>query len=153
MDSTALPSTTPSISYHTYTAGKNANCVSTRDFRSLLQHCALGERRPIDDIACLDGMILNSNLIVSAWHTTEGSRKLIGIARAVTDFHYACYLSDLAVDNAFQNQGIGKRLMQRLTQAVASTCKIILIAAPAANDYYAPLGFEHNERCWVLNLD
>ena len=153
MDSTAQLRTTPPIDYHTYVAGKNANCVSTSDFRSLLQHCALGARRPIDDITCLDGMIRNSNLIVSAWDTRKMDRRLIAIARAITDFHYACYLSDLAVDSTYQKQGVGKTLIKRLTQAVEPTCKIILIAAPAANDYYAPLGFERNERCWVLNRD
>ncbi len=56
-------------------------------------------------------MIKNSNLIVSAWD----SEKLIGIARSMTDFHYACYLSDLAVDKNYQSQSIGKQL-QIITQ-------------------------------------
>ena len=29
-------------------------------------------------------------------------------------------------------------------------CKIILIAAPAANEYYEHLGFTNNPRCWML---
>jgi len=43
-------------------------------------------------------MIKNSNLVVSAW---DGDN-LVGIARSMTDFHYACYLSDLAVDKKYQ---------------------------------------------------
>jgi len=92
------------------------------------------------------GMVSHSNLIVSAWDESL----LVGIARSVTDFHYACYLSDLAVHLDYQKSGIGKRL-QALTQAqLGPHCKLILIAAPAANSYYRQLGYEHNDRCWVL---
>ncbi|VAW53806.1 Acetyltransferase, GNAT family [hydrothermal vent metagenome] len=123
--------------------------ITTEQFIQLLQDSTLGERRPIDNFDCMQGMINNSNLIVSAWK----NKKLIGIARSVTDFHYACYLSDLAVDKQVQNMGVGKQL-QRLTQKqLGPECKLILIAAPTANTYYEHLGFNKNERCWVLNRD
>ncbi|GGX66536.1 GNAT family N-acetyltransferase [Saccharospirillum salsuginis] len=121
--------------------------VSTDQFIELLKDSTLGERRPVDNRECMSGMISNSNLIVSAWH--EG--QLVGIARSVTDFHYACYLSDLAVSQNFQKLGIGKQLLS-LTQAqLGPECKLILIAAPAANAYYEHIGFTHNPRCWVLD--
>jgi hypothetical protein len=44
-------------------------------------------------------MIENTNLYVSAWLSND----LIGIARCMTDVHYACYLSDLAVSEKYQN--------------------------------------------------
>ncbi|MFV1871956.1 MAG: GNAT family N-acetyltransferase [Oleiphilus sp.] len=120
--------------------------VSVEQFVGLLNASSLGERRPVDDLQCMQGMLDHANLTVSAW--LEG--KLIGFARSVTDFHYACYLSDLAVDLTIQKQGVGKQL-QRLTQeALGPQCKLILLAAPAANAYYAPLGYQHNPRCWVL---
>jgi hypothetical protein len=67
--------------------------VSTDQFIELLSESTLGERRPIDDRECMEGMVKNSNLMVTAWH----DETLVGIARSMTDFHYACYLSDLAV--------------------------------------------------------
>lgn len=70
----------------------------------LLRESTLGERRPIEDRECMEGMVKNSSLMVTAWHGEE----LIGIARSVTDFHYACYLSDLAVHRKYQKAGIGK---------------------------------------------
>ena len=92
------------------------------------------------------GMVANANLTITAWD----GEQLVGIARSMTDFHYACYLSDLAVHAGYQRRGIGKQL-QALTQAqLGPHCKLILIAAPAAHDYYARLGYAHNERCWVL---
>ena len=119
--------------------------VNAWQFQQLLKQCSLGARRPSDDLECLATMLANSNLLVSAW---EGDC-LVGIARSVTDFSYCCYLSDLAVDERYQRQGIGKGLLTATEQALAIGCKLILIAAPTANDYYAPLGFERNERCWI----
>jgi ribosomal protein S18 acetylase RimI-like enzyme len=120
--------------------------ITTDQFVELLRNSTLGERRPVDDRVCMDGMISNSNLTVSAWDNSQ----LVGLSRCMTDFHYACYLSDLAVSKTHQNLGIGKRL-QSITQGqLGPRCKLILIAAPAANAYYEHLGFANNERCWVL---
>ena len=79
--------------------------ISTEHFIDLLTRSTLGERRPLEDKKCIEGMISNSNLIISAWENDN----LIGIARSVTDFHYACYLSDLAVSKSYQKKGIGKQ--------------------------------------------
>jgi ribosomal protein S18 acetylase RimI-like enzyme len=120
--------------------------ISVDQFIELLAHTSLGARRPLNDRNCLQGMIDHANLTVTAWMGDQ----LIGIARSVTDFHFACYLSDLAVHQNFQKQGIGKQL-QRLTQAqLKPTCHLILLAAPQANDYYGAIGYSHNPRCWVL---
>lgn len=120
--------------------------ISSAEFIELLKRSSLGERRPIQDLDCIEGMLAHSNLLVTAW---QGER-LVGVARSLTDFHYACYLSDLAVDQAYQCQGIGKHL-QSLTQAqLGPRAKLILIAAPAAQSYYGHLGYSANPRCWVL---
>ncbi len=123
--------------------------ISAAQFISLLNRCALGERRPIDDETCIQGMLDNSNLVVSAWVGDE----LFGIARCVTDFHYCCYLSDLAVDNDLQNSGIGKTLVQLCQDQLEESCKLILLASPDANDYYPNIGFSNHPRCWVLAGD
>jgi len=94
-------------------------------------------------------MLKNSNLIVSAW---EGST-LVGIARSITDFHYACYLSDLAVLESHQKMGLGKKMQIVTQEQLGPRCKLILIAAPAANEYYEKIGFTNNSRCWVLSRD
>ena len=125
------------------------NPITTDHFVALLKASSLGDRRPIDDWECMEGMILNSNLIVSAWHNDQ----LVGIARSVTDFHYACYLSDLAVSVKYQKSGIGKRLQALTQKQLGPKCKLILIAAPAANQYYEHIGFKHNPRCWVLGRE
>lgn len=123
--------------------------VSTEQFVNLLVSSSLAERRPVDDLNCMEGMLNNSNLMVSAWH---GS-KLVGIARSITDFHYACYLSDLAVDKNYQNNNIGKELQNITQKQLGPKCKLILIAAPDANAYYEHIGFTNNQRCWILNRE
>jgi GNAT superfamily N-acetyltransferase len=123
--------------------------VTTDQFIELLANSTLGERRPIDDRHCMEGMISNSNLTVSAWYDS----KLIGIARSMTDFHYACYLSDLAVSKNHQKSGIGKQLQILTQEQLGPKCKLILIAAPAASQYYEHIGFIHNPRCWVLDRE
>ena len=99
------------------------------------------------DRECLQGMVNNSNLMITAWH----GDKLVGIARSMTDFHYACYLSDLAVDVNYQKSGIGRMLQQLTQEQLAEKCKLILISAPDANSYYEHIGYTNNPRCWVLN--
>jgi ribosomal protein S18 acetylase RimI-like enzyme len=123
--------------------------VSVGQFVELLRESTLGERRPVDDRACLEGMLANANLTVTAW---DGDR-LVGIARSVTDFHFACYLSDLAVHREYQRKGIGKRLQVLTQQQLGPHCSLILLAAPAANEYYGHIGYTNNPRCWVLARD
>ena len=123
--------------------------ISFTEFRDLLTSSTLAERRPIEDSQCIQGMLENSNLVVTAWDRS----KLVGIARSMTDFHYACYLSDLAVDQDYQQRGIGLRLQQLTQEQLQQRCKLILISAPAANDYYPSIGYDSSPRCWVLPRD
>ena len=131
------------IQYQTSTS------ITTEQFIDVLRRSTLGERRPINDYECMEGMVKNSNVLVTAW---DGD-KLVGVARSMTDFHYACYLSDLAVDRDYQRQGIGKQLQILTQQQLGKHCKLILIAAPAANGYYQQLGYTHMPRCWALSRE
>ena len=120
--------------------------ITTDQFIELLENSTLGERRPINDRECMEGMISNSNLTVSAWEFGN----LVGIARSMTDFHYACYLSDLAVSKEYQKCGIGRQLQIVTQRQLGSKCNLILIAAPAANTYYEHIGFSNVPTCWGL---
>jgi predicted N-acetyltransferase YhbS len=121
--------------------------ISTYDFINILNRSTLGERRPVDDLECIESMIKNANIIVTA----VLDDKIVGIARAVTDFSYCCYLSDLAVDTDFQHQGIGKKLIQKVREQLGAKCKVILLSAPAATEYYPKIGFTQHSSAWVLD--
>lgn len=120
--------------------------ITLQQFLDVLKASTLDERRPVHDLECMQGMLDNANLTYSAW--LEG--KLVGIARCMTDFHYCTYLSDLAVDQTLQHSGVGKKLVDLCAKHTPDTCKLILLASPAANSYYPRIGMEHNERCWML---
>ena len=123
--------------------------ISAKQFIDVLNASTLGERRPVDDLECMEGMLKNNNLLITAWDAD----RLVGVSRSVTDFVYCCYLSDLAVDTDYQGQGIGKKLQDLTQQQLGPKCKLILLAAPKANTYYKQIGFTNNPRCWVLNRD
>jgi predicted N-acetyltransferase YhbS len=93
-------------------------------------------------------MLHNANLVVTAWDADL----LVGIARSVSDFSYATYLSDLAVRKSHQRTGIGKELMRR-TQQAAPQASLILLSAPAAVNYYPHVGFTQHPSAWVLKSD
>lgn len=126
----------------TYTDDADLTVESAID---LYNRSTLGERRPVDRPDIFEGMIGNADLTITAW---DGDR-LVGIARTLTDFTYAAYLADLAVDADYQRQGLGKRLINETRARLGAECMIVLLAAPQADKYYEKLGFERNPRAWV----
>ena len=113
---------------------------------NLYRNCSLGERRPITDKSRFQSMLNNANLIITAWD----GQKLVGIARCLTDFVYITYLADLAVDEHYQKQGIGKQLIREIQKNTGENAGIVLIAAPQAVDYYGHIGFTAHTSAWVL---
>jgi predicted N-acetyltransferase YhbS len=122
------------------------NDLPLEEVIALYQNSTLGARRPVGEPERMATMLKNANLVITAWD----ERKLIGISRALSDFSFVTYLSDLAVDQDYQRQGIGKELV-RQTQQAAPVTKIILLAAPAAERYYPHIGFTHHPQAWMLN--
>ena len=86
--------------------------ISVKQFIELLNKTTLGARRPLEDEKRVAAMLHHADLLVTAWD----GELLVGIARSVTDFAYCCYLSDLAVDEQYQKQGIGVQLIEHTKQ-------------------------------------
>ena len=63
----------------------------------------LGARRPVGDRDRMASMLSNANIVVTAWDEDL----LVGISRALSDFSFVTYLSDLAVRASHQRSGIG----------------------------------------------
>lgn len=112
----------------------------------LYRDSTLGERRPVDQRERMASMLGNANLVVTAWDGTL----LVGISRALTDFSYATYLSDLAVRLSHQRLGIGKELIRRTHAAAGTQTTLILLSAPAAVRYYPHIGFQQHQSAWFL---
>lgn len=121
--------------------------ITVSDFIDLLKRSTLAERRPINDAARIQKMLDHANVIVTAWTGDQ----LIGVSRAVTDFSFCCYLSDLAVDEKYQHQGIGKQLIKLTHDTAGHETQLLLLAAPKATKYYPKIGMKRFEHCFVID--
>ncbi|MEP3479599.1 MAG: GNAT family N-acetyltransferase [Fuerstiella sp.] len=117
------------------------------EFISVLNRSTLAERRPVDDIQQIEGMLKHADVIATA---RNFAGTLIGVSRCLTDFHYSTYLSDLAVDVDYQRQGIGKRMVEFCHQQAGLHTSLILLAAPAAETYYGKIGMQQHPSCWLI---
>ena len=120
--------------------------ITSEQFIDILVRSTLGERRPVNDHACIADMLSHANLTCTAWD----GELLVGVARSLTDFSYCCYLSDLAVDVKYQKRGVGKKLIQVTSERLQPQCKIILLAAPKAEGYYPKVGFSQHRSAWIV---
>jgi predicted N-acetyltransferase YhbS len=91
-------------------------------------------------------MLKNADLILTA--RVDGF--LVGVSRALTDGAFCTYLSDLAVDQKHQRQGIGRELLRRTHEAAGLHTALILLAAPQAESYYPHVGLTKHESCWII---
>jgi GNAT superfamily N-acetyltransferase len=115
-------------------------------FIDVLNRSTLGQRRPVSDFSAINDMLAHADILITAW---DGD-VLVGVSRSMSDFAYVTYLSDLAVDERYQRQGIGKQLMRETQKQAKPSCKIVLFAAPAAEGYYGHIGLQQRTQGWVL---
>lgn len=128
---------------------KTGNDLHLDALIELYHASTLGERRPIDNKERMASMLRHANLVVTAWD----GELLVGISRALSDFSFVTYLSDLAVRRTHQKQGIGKELIRRTQALGGKDAKLILLAAPAAEQYYPRVGFTRHPQAWMLGPD
>lgn len=120
--------------------------ITAAEFVDLLRRSTLDQRRPVNDLIRIQKMLDYGNILVTAW----AGDTLVGVSRALSDFSFCCYLSDLAVDEAYQRQGIGKRLIEETHKVAGEIAILILLAAPAAVTYYPKIGMEQFPHCYVI---
>lgn len=121
--------------------------LTPAEFIDVLRRSTLAERRPAEDVDRIAKMLAGADLIVTA---RDADGTLIGVSRTITDFAYCTYLSDLAVDVAFQGRGIGRELIRSTHQKAGLNTRLILLAAPAAASYYPHVGMERHDSCWMI---
>ena len=120
--------------------------LTAAEFIDVLERSTLAERRPVAEAVTIAGMLAHADVIVTA----RAAGRLLGISRAITDFSYCTYLSDLAVDTAYQGQGIGRALIRRTHEAAGLHTTLILLAAPKARTYYPHIGMQPHDSCWLI---
>jgi ribosomal protein S18 acetylase RimI-like enzyme len=120
--------------------------LGVEEFVDVLRRSTLSLRRPVDRPGTIEGMLRGAGIILTA----RQSRRLVGVARALTDYSYCTYLSDLAVDVDYQRQGIGRELLRRTHVAAGLQTTLILLAAPQAASYYPHVGLARHDSCWIV---
>lgn len=123
--------------------------IGVDEFIEVLQQSGLGERRPLADTDRMARMIANTNLIVTA----RAAGKLIGVSRALTDFAYCCYLSDLAVDRAYQGHGVGKRLIAETRRLAGPESMCLLLSAPDSISFYKAIGMPQADNAFLYKRE
>jgi GNAT superfamily N-acetyltransferase len=115
--------------------------LTAEGFIDVLERSGLAARRPVADRGRIERMLAHANLIVTA----RDRGTLVGVSRALSDFAYCCYLSDLAVVRDYQKQGIGRRLIEATRHAAGPESMCLLLSAPDAVGFYRAIGMPHAE--------
>lgn len=124
---------------------RTGNILSVDEYTELLKSCTLGARRPVNEPERIEAMLRHANLLVTAWD----GHLVVGASRCFTDYLYVTYCSDLAVRESHQRLGIGRELLRRTMEE--APCRIVLLAAPQAVDYYPKLGFAQHPSAWTIS--
>jgi predicted N-acetyltransferase YhbS len=121
--------------------------LSVGAFIDVLRRSTLAERRPVGDRARIARMLAHADIVLCA---RDAHGLLVGVSRALTDYAYCCYLSDLAVDRDWQGAGIGRELIRRTHEIAGKQATLLLLSAPGAMSYYPHVGMAKSENAFVI---
>ncbi|WP_054699992.1 GNAT family N-acetyltransferase [Desulfosarcina cetonica] len=79
----------------------------------------------------------NSHTVCSAFT----GQKIIGFGRAISDGQYQSAIYDVVVLPEFQNQGVGKLIMESLLEKLPKSGPVLIFVAPGKQEFYRKLGF------------
>ncbi len=79
----------------------------------------------------------NSHTVCTAY----ADQKIIGFGRAISDSQYQSAIYDLVVLPEFQNQGIGKLIMEALLDKLPKSSTVLIYVAPGKQNFYRKFGF------------
>lgn len=119
------------------TIAREEGRLGVEEFAAVLRKSTI--RRPLDDVGRLTEMLRHANLVLTA---RDSAGALVGVSRSLTDFAYCCYLSDLAVDQAWQGRGIGRALLYETKRIIGPQAMLLLLSAPDPMTYYPRIGMD-----------
>ena len=130
------------------TLAREEGRLPIEEFQDVIRRSDLN--RPMDDVPRLTAMLAHANLLVTA---RDGSGRLVGVARSLTDFSYCCYLSDLCVDDAWQGRGIGRALVAETKRIVGPDSMVLLLSAVKPMTYYPRSGMEVVQNGFIIRRE
>ena len=79
----------------------------------------------------------NSHTVCSAF--VDG--KMVGFGRAISDGQYQSAIYDVVVLPEFQNQGVGKSIMNAILEKLPKGTTVLIFVVPGKQDFYRKFGF------------
>lgn len=104
------------------------------DICNIFKLAPLGEREPEK----LKRASENSYLVCTAWN----QMKVRGFARIISDQEYQAAIYDLVVLPDYEGKGIGRQIMEAITNKLPSLWSTILFAVPEKVPFYRKLGYK-----------
>ena len=87
---------------------------------------------------------INSTLVISAWEDDN----VVGVVRVLSDKMFRSIIYDLAISPSFQNQGIGKELVNRCIEHYPHSEWLVQTTIEIAG-YYEKIGFKMNNNTFL----
>lgn len=92
-----------------------------------------------------EDVLAHAHLHSTAWVVAADAGRVVGTARAVTDFTKEAWIFDVCVASSHRRRGVGRRLMQLLIEHPAvRRCNRVRLQTTTAPDFYRALGFEEH---------
>lgn len=111
--------------------------LTAADYIACVGATTLGQGRPLANPDRVQAMLDNTDLLVTA---RDADGRLLGLFRAVTDWHWACYCIDLAVIEGQQGKHIGQTLLDTAADLLGPKVSIVLLSKPDAEGFYRHIG-------------
>ena len=92
--------------------------------------------------------IRNSDTVITAW---DGD-KLVGLVNALDDGVMTAYIHFLLVQPNYQNNGIGKQLVERTKEIYQDYLRIVLVSYDEQVDFYKRCGFDRADETTAMFL-
>lgn len=128
---------------------KSAVTYSTKELPEAGQLLRLFHQAPWAKSRSLDktqDMLRHTDLTVCAW---DGDQ-LIGFGRVLTDFIYRATIWDVIVDKAYQGQGVGTEIVQRILNHPRLKRVELFWLCTRRPGFYERLGFSSKEQTGMV---
>lgn len=117
--------------------------VSPAKLLALFQQAPWAKDRTLDDAR---DMLRHTDVALCAW---DGER-LVGFGRVLTDFVYRATIWDVIVDQAYQKQGIGSEIVQRLLHHPRLKKVELFWLCTRRPGFYEKLGFSSKQQTGMV---
>lgn len=98
-------------------------------------------------------MLNHSDIMIGL--VDSDTQKLIGFTRVLTDYTYRALIWDVLVESSYQNQGLGKKLIDEILThpALKEVEAFLLMCLPEMVPFYEKLGFHSSDSVKLMSLE